>query len=210
MRYTEICFIAEEVPLLANRLSVFAATGLLLVLQACSTTGGTQQPAAEPDADTVPELTLNLPERADDCACLVTEEVDYTFLEKGFNALVAGEHIEAVQYFQSYQRLESSPQADWEAGIAIAYDSMLPQSPFYDPLAAAKSYRELEGQKVEGVPVHTKVLMMRDALQTFVGMGQQISDLKSDNAILQEDLQKREEAIKRLRELTLGQKAERP
>ena len=197
--------------MLANRFSAYAATGLLLLLQACTTTTGGAEPSApEPALDTVPELTLNLPEQAENCACLVMEEVDYTFLDKGFQALVAGEHIEAVQYFQRYQRLESSPQADWEAGIAIAYDSMLPHSPFYDPLAAVKSYGELKTQQVEGVPMHTKVLMMRDALETFVAMVQQISDLEGDNATLKADLQKREEAIKRLRELTLGQKAERP
>ena len=34
---------------------------------------------------------------------------------------------------------------------------------------------------------------------------EQISDLESDNALLRQDLEKREEALKRLRELTLGQ-----
>jgi hypothetical protein len=175
------------------------------MLQACSSTPATQQSAAEPAPEAVPELTLNLPEQAQDCACVVTEEADYTFLDKGFNALVAGDHIEAVQYFQRYQRLESSPQANWEAGIAIAYDSMLPDSPFYDPAAARTAYGNLKDQQVGGVPIHTKALMMRDALETFVAMEQQISDLESDNALLRQDLEKREEALKRLRELTLGQ-----
>lgn len=189
----------------AIRTNALATAGLLLMLQACSSTPSTQQSAAEPAPEAVPELTLNLPEQAQDCACVVTEEADYTFLDKGFNALVAGDHIEAVQYFQRYQRLESSPQANWEAGIAIAYDSMLPDSPFYDPGAARTAYGNLKDQQVGGVPIHTKALMMRDALETFVAMEQQISDLKSDNALLRQDLEKREEALKRLRELTLGQ-----
>lgn len=189
----------------AIRTNALATAGLLLMLQACSSTPATQQSAAEPAPEAVPELTLNLPEQAQDCACVVTEEADYTFLDKGFNALVAGDHIEAVQYFQRYQRLESSPQANWEAGIAIAYDSMLPDSPFYDPAAARTAYGNLKDQQVGGVPIHTKALMMRDALETFVAMEQQISDLKSDNALLRQDLEKREEALKRLRELTLGQ-----
>lgn len=189
----------------AIRTNALATAGLLLMLQACSSTPATQQSAAEPAPEAVPELTLNLPEQAQDCACVVTEEADYTFLDKGFNALVAGDHIEAVQYFQRYQRLESSPQANWEAGIAIAYDSMLPDSPFYDPAAARTAYGKLKDQQVGGVPIHTKALMMRDALETFVAMEQQISDLESDNALLRQDLEKREEALKRLRELTLGQ-----
>lgn len=189
----------------AIRTNALATAGLLVLLQACSSTPATQQSAAESAPEAVPELTLNLPEQAQDCACVVTEEADYTFLDKGFNALVAGDHIEAVQYFQRYQRLESSPQANWEAGIAIAYDSMLPDSPFYDPAAARTAYGNLKDQQVGGVPIHTKALMMRDALETFVAMEQQISDLESDNALLRQDLEKREEALKRLRELTLGQ-----
>lgn len=189
----------------ATRINALASAGLLLLLQACSSAPATQQSAPESAPEAVPEITLNLPEQAQDCACVVTEEADYTFLDKGFNALVAGDHIEAVQYFQRYQRLESSPQANWEAGIAIAYDSMLPDSPFYDPAAARTAYGKLKDQQVGGVPVHTKALMMRDALKTFVAMEQQINDLESDNALLRQDLEKREEALKRLRELTLGQ-----
>ena len=189
----------------AIRINALATAGLLLLLQACSSAPATPQSAPESAPEAVPDLILNLPEQAQDCACLVTEEADYTFLDKGFNALVAGDHIEALQYFQRYQRLESSPQANWEAGIAIAYDSMLPDSPFYDPAAARTAYGKLKDQQVGGVPVHTKALMMRDALKTFVAMEQQINDLESDNALLRQDLEKREEALKRLRELTLGQ-----
>ena len=50
--------------------------------------------------------------------------------------------------------------------------------------------------------------MMRDALETFVAMDRKITKLNSDNKALSEDLAKREEALKRLRELTLGQKVE--
>ena len=185
-----------------------AAATLALLLQACSTTPQVEEEAAaQPVADPqeVPELTLNLPQ-AEDCTCVPENPADYTFLDKGFTALAGGDHIEAVQYFQRYQRLESSPRADWEAGIAIAYDSILPHSPFYDPQAARKSYNRLKGQQVEGTPVHETVLIMRDSLQIFMTMRRQISRLKKDNAVLKEEVAKREEALKRLRELALGQK----
>lgn len=196
--------------MLANLKSGFAITGVVLLLQGCGATP-VAETTSQASSETVPELTLNLPENVEDCACAGTiADGDYTFLEKGFSALVAGEHIEAVQYFQSYQRLEARPQADWEAGIAIAYDSMLPRSPFYDPAAARKAYEELDDQEVDEAAVHANILMMRDALETLVAMDREISKLESDNGILREDLAKREEALKRLRELTLGQKEGRP
>jgi len=211
MRYTSGQTMREEVPLLPIRLPSVAAATLALLLQACSATPPVQEPVPAPaqDPNDVPELTLNLP-GPEKCTCNPDNQADYTFLEKGLSALFAGDHIEAVQSFQRYQRLESSALADWEAGIAIAYDSMLPRSPFYDPGAARKSYRRLRKQQVEGMPVHENILMMRDSLETFVAMDRQITDLESDNALLKEDLEKREEAIRRLRELTLGQKAARP
>ena len=193
----------------AIRISTLALTGLVLLLPGCASTPPPEEepkiPAAPMDPNDLPELTLNLPEQTD-VDCVRPDPVDYTFLDKGFSALVEGDHIEAVQYFQRYQRLEPTAEAAWEAGIAIAYDSMLPRSPFYDPAAAARSYERLQRQQVEGRRVHEKTLMMRDALETFAAMVHQIQDLETDNAMLSVNLAKREEALKRLRELTLGQK----
>ena len=173
-----------------------------------------QPPAADAQSPVVsspaePELTLNLPQEQD-CVCTPEQRVDHTFLEKGFDALEAGDHIEAVTYFQRYQRTESSTSADWEAAIAIAYDSMLSQSPFFDPAEASKAYRNLDASNVDMTSVHSKVLMMRDALATFTALQAEIRALKSDNAQLTDDLAKREEALKRLRELALGQRGATP
>lgn len=193
------------------RLSGLALAALFLLLQACAPTQTTEQAGvtAAEDPNEVPELTLNLPGE-DNCVCVPEDPPDYTFLEKGFSALVAGDHIGAVQHFQRYQRLESSPRADWEAGIAIAYDSMLPRSPFYDPQAARRSYNNLKQAPYDSLQPHENILMMRDALETFVALHRQLNASERDNAGLKEDLQKREEALKRLRELTLGQKGARP
>ena len=212
MRYTRcLTDLPEEVDLHAIRLPSLAAATLALLLQACATTPPEGEAAAEPAADpqAVPELTLNLPQQ-EDYTCVPESQADYTFLEKGFTALLDGDHAEAVQYFQRYQRLESSPQADWEAGIAIAYDSMLPQSSFYDPQAARKSYNRLKSQQVEGAPVHEKVLIMRDSLEIFMTMRAKIYRLNTDNAVLKEEVAKQEDALKRLRELALGQKGVTP
>lgn len=195
----------------AIRLPLLASALLVLLLQACATAPSVEEPAAEPtpQPQPVPELTLNLP-KDESCICVREEPADYTFLEKGFSALVVGDHVEAVQYFQQYKRLESSTEANWEADISIAYDSMLRSSPFYDPQAAGVSYERLQQQQPRGVQLHEKTLIMRDALATFAAMQQEISELEGDNAILTENLAKREEALKRLRELALGQKGATP
>lgn len=199
----------EESGLAVTRTTVFAIAVTAALLQACSNTPDRpEQAAADADAGPLPELTLNLPQQ--NCVCEQDTPDDYTFLEKGFSSLLDGEYIDAVQYFQRYQRLESSPRADWEAGIAIAYVSMLPRSPFYDPDAARKSFLELKKQNAKDLKVHDTTRLMRQSLLNFVILQQHIDDLESSNATLKGDLEKREDALKRLRELTLGQKGGSP
>ena len=173
-----------------------------VLLQGCQTS------PVEPDTvepEEVPELTLNLPQE-EDCICVVEDPTDYTFLERGFKALAEGDHIEAAQHFQRYQRLEKSATAEWEAGIAIAYISTLSASPFYDALEARKSYWKLRKAYSIDLQVHEQTLIMAQSLESFEVSERHINDLENNNAILKADLKKREEALKRLRELTLGQK----
>ena len=173
-------------------------------------TGCASQPPAPAD-DSAPaqerevELTLNLPEPP---ACDCPEPgADYTFLERGFRALAAGDSIEAVQYFQRYRRLEKNPTAAWEADVAIAYASILPNSPFYDLEAATAASAELQGrQPTEPAPHDTAVLLAR-ALEALVELARHLDDVEGSNAMLRQDLEKREQALRRLRELTLGQPA---
>ena len=124
-----------------SRLSHFLTAGLLVLLQACASAPSEEPVASEPEEDQ--ELTLNLPEQEPPLP-VAQPGLDDTFFDRGFSSLVVGDHVEAVTYFQRYQRTESSPVANWQAEIAIAYDSMLPQSPFYDPDAARKTYRRLK------------------------------------------------------------------
>lgn len=58
--------------------------------------------------------------------------------------------------------------------------------------------------------LHTKTLLMRQSLETFLQSERENRELRQANAKLQEDLEKREEALKRLRELTLGQTGSTP
>ncbi len=184
----------------------FVAAGGLVLLQACAAAPPAGNESARSAQDPVPELILNLPDQSDAaCACTSEEVVDHNLLDKGFRALAAGDHQEAVNYFRRYQRLESSPRVDWEAEIAVTYDKMFPSSPYYNSKAASESYHRLKRQQPEGVELHEKILMMRDALAIFVTLHAKIDDQQDENDVLSENLEKREKALKRLRELTLGQ-----
>ena len=133
--------------------------------------------------------------------------MDYTFLEQGYRALLDGEYDEAMAHFERYQQLESSPRADLEAGIAIAYVRMLPRSSFYDPVLARNSFKVLREQNAKELKVHEYTRLMRQSLLNLLQLQDKIDTLKAENATLKDDLKKREEALKRLRDLTLGQKA---
>ena len=182
-----------------------AVIATVCLLQACASAPD-DKPVVGNESAAVPELTLNLPEEG--CSCVATgEQSDYTFLEKGFDALEEGDYIEAVQSFQRYQRVEQSQEAQLEAKIAIAYVSTLSKSPFFDPVEARRAHRHLYDKLKPGMELHQKVLFMRDSLETFGVMQRHIVNLEASNATLTEDLRKREVALKRLRELALGQPA---
>jgi hypothetical protein len=179
---------------------------LTVLLGGCGSTPEQNSQAAA--GESVPEITLTMPQQnQSECQCTQKDQ-DYTFLEKGFNTLEAGEYLESLQYFQRYQRIENTATADAEAGIAIAYLSILPDSPIFDREAAAESYARVRRDTDADMELHGKVLLMRASLQTFFEMQRQVDQLKQGNSDLRKELQKREEAIKRLRDLTLGRESE--
>ncbi len=191
---------------------------LLVLLQACATAPEVvppaaveQPPVAAKKREPIGELDLNLPKSGDEaCNCAPQPGIDRTFLDKGFSRMAAGDYREAVNYFRRYQRLESSPSVNWEAGIAIAYVKMLPQSPYYNWRAAHEAYLRLMREQPTGIALHENIALLRETLAILVDLHLQINDLQSENATLGEDLEKREEALRRLRELMLGQKAVSP
>lgn len=193
------------------RFILIAAAGLAPLLAACAGTPAPSDPVEPPPASVsqpVPELTLNLPapETPSDCKCdTPASVVDPTFLDKGLTALNAGDFKEAVNYFRRYQRLESSPGVDWEAEIAIAYVKMLPQGPYYNWRASRDSYLRLVKEQPKGITIHQQIVLMRETLAILVDLHTQIDDFQRETATLSETLEKREEALRRLRELTLGQ-----
>ena len=127
-----------------------------------------------------------------------------SFLEKGYIELANGNHAEAVEYFNRYNRTETSTTAGWEAELAIAFVWSLATGPLFDADAARKSYRDLRTEDWQSMELHMQTQLARQALENFLGAEQQRRELRAQNKQLQEDLAKREEALKRLRELTLG------
>lgn len=199
----------KDIPVTAL-LPPLLAAGLAVLLTACVTVPEASEvavaeaPVESGPAAQAPELTLNLPTR-EQCQCQPLPERDLTFLERGYQALNQGDAVTALQHFQRYKRLETVAAAQWEADVAIAYLAMLPGSPLYDHDAAEQSYQSLGRRLQPEMQVHATALLMRDSLAAFALLNRQIADLESSNAGLREDLEKREEAIRRLRELTLGQ-----
>lgn len=184
----------------------------LVLLSACAPTPeitGTPEDTTDEARDTRarPELTLNLPRtRQRDCDCPEESRRDTTFFERGLNALAAGQVVEATEYFKRHQRLEESAVAQWEAQVALTWVGMLPDSPFFDRAAVAEAVEMLSAARpADGDPPHPAAKLMLDALGAFATMHRHLEDLEQVNATLRDDLDKREEAIKRLRELTLGQ-----
>jgi tetratricopeptide (TPR) repeat protein len=199
--------------LIIRGLPILLLLPVLGMLAACATA-----PPPAPTTETVPlspedvELTLNLPEERADCVCAPEPEndrgmLDRTFLDRGMETLAGGDYIEAVQHFQRYRRLEQAELAQWESELAIAYVSILPSSPFYDTDAALGAYTDLQAREPTGQK-HPSIVLMQQALESFVIMERHVQELEGRAAILQEDLDKREQALKRLRELTLGQPAD--
>lgn len=170
----------------------------------------TPAPAPTPaGAEQPTEIKLNLPQ-AQACNCTPEAARDFTFLEKGFSALSRGEYEDALEYFQRYRRMESSAAADWEADIAIAFTYSLSEGPVYDPDEARKSFRDLRKVDWQAMELHEQTLLMRQSLETFLQIERENRELESTNDTLRKDLEKREEALKRLRELTLGQTGSAP
>lgn len=199
--------------------TVVVAAAAVLTLSACVNSGQATPPTSPPQASApvaaeapvvdqqVPELNLNL-QAAKKCDCpAAASQEDFTFLEKGYRALLDGEYETAMENFQRYQRLESSPRASLEAGLAIAYLRMLPRGPYYNPELARSSFRLLREQDAKALKIHDYTRLMRQALLNMLKLEAEQQKLEEKNESLQADLKKREEALKRLRELTLGQKA---
>ncbi len=207
--------------MLLNAYRALAIVGCVVCFSACTASqqlatgpgdaaGAAGTAARDETQRQVPELNLNLPESSaaqQACACADLAAVNHTLLERGISALLNGDFADADSYFQRYQRLEKSQRASWETKVAAAYSRLMPNSPKYSSSAAKQAYQKVRKVPTDSGPPHEQVLIMHQALAMYFGLQTDLQNLEAKNAQLEQDLAKREAAIKRLRELTLGQKA---
>ena len=109
----------------------------------------------------------------------------------GLQALSQGDYAAAGEHFEEHAG-SGGEQASKEAAAGQA-------------LVDALSNYPVEGDPSTAGEVTDRSVLIDLVLALIAGLEQQIADLSAENAALSADLEKREEALKRLRELTLGQ-----
>lgn len=163
----------------------FAAFSLL---SACATPPEPEVAEAPPPE---PELNLNLPDpsvqASCDCNALAAEE---NYFDRGVRALAARDYQQARRYFERH-RQEGGDEVQREADVGIAFVTLMSEAVSTDSSTSI------------GVDERAEVMILAlAAVQTLEG---RIQALDALNRALSKDLEKREEALKRLRDLTLGQ-----
>jgi len=125
-----------------------------------------------------------------DCDALVSEAV--SDFDRGVRALADREYGVARIHFERH-REGGSAEMMREAEVGIAFAALM---------AEAESLAEADGI-LEALDERAEIMIL--ALAAVQALEGRIESLYPINAALTDDLEKRDEAIKRLRELTLGQ-----
>ena len=158
----------------------------LLLLSGCSlqpsdAASGGDQSGSDRSATGEPEASV--------CECPSDSPSDDFML--GLQALSEGDYAAAGQHFEKHA-LSGGKRAPREAAAGQALANTLSQYPVGEDSSTADE-------------ATNRAMLIDLVLMMIAGLEQQISDLSVENAALAVDLEKREEALKRLRELTLGQ-----
>ena len=109
----------------------------------------------------------------------------------GLQALSQGDYAAAGQYFEEHV-LSGGEQAPREASAGQALADTLSEYPTGEDSSTADEITD-------------RAMLIDLVLLLIAGLEQKVAELSAENAALAVDLEKREEALKRLRELTLGQ-----
>ena len=170
--------------------NVFVPLAMAALLSACA-----GAPDQEHDSAHVSDsqVTLNIPDpqSLSNCDCEALVDVNENYFDRGVRALAAREYDQAMDYFQRHRK-EASEEAQREADVGIAFVTLMSEA--VSSGGASDS---------SGVDERAEVMILAlAAVQTLEGRIQALDTL---NKGLSKDLEKREEALKRLRDLTLGQ-----
>ena len=162
-----------------------------MVLQACASQPA---PVESPEPKTVPDaVTLNIPEPAPaaDCDCEAWALAQENYFDRGVRALAARDYEQAKTYFERH-RASGGSEVQREADVGIAFVTLM-----------SDAIKGGDRDGAAGVDERAEVMILAlAAVQTLEG---RIQALNALNSALSKDLEKREEALKRLRDLTLGQ-----
>lgn len=178
------------------RFGTASLTGALAIVLALGGCASAPAPAPEPQPEPTPpapsELNIPLPNSEAGCDCPAADAVVENYFDRGVRALAARDYDRARVYFKRH-RDSDEPQAVREADVGIAFVTLLSQS----------EHAPADDAGASGVDERAEVMILAlAAIETLEG---QLAMLQQLNDALNSDLAKREEALKRLRDLTLGQ-----
>lgn len=167
----------------------------LLSLTAALLISGCGSAPEQPSTRATPpeaELTLNLPEpTAQSCDCDALAAAAETYFDRGVRALAARDYVQALRYFERH-RDDGSAQQLREAEVGIAFVTLMTEVVGSDQVNGSSAVDE-------------RAELMMLALAAVATLEGRIAAMDALNNALSKDLEKREEALKRLRDLTLGQ-----
>jgi len=154
-----------------------------------------QVPEPKPEPPPEKRVHLNLPEPTVDpvpaCDCEALARQQENAFDLGVHALAARDYDQARQHFEDH-RASGGDEAGREADVGIAFVTVMSE-------AANRGASD----SIESIDERAEVMILAlAAVQTLEG---RIEALDALNKALSRDLRKREEALKRLRDLTLGQ-----
>ncbi len=178
-----------------------------VLLQACGTLGADSAKRGPGAQEIESVVAVGAPTSGGICPsfCNVGRSRLITLLERGHKALTRGEYDKASKFFQAYRRAHPGRAASWEVEVAEVYMASLPGSPFYNPVQARIAAKALSPLPIKPSSVHSSSLLLHQMLEVLLKEQRDASSLKAQVKTLKNDIAVREAALKRLRELTLGQ-----
>ena len=159
----------------------------LLVLSGCSLQPSDAASGSGDQSGSDQSATIDL--EAIVCQCPNDSPSDDFLL--GLQALSQGDYAAAGQHFEEHA-LSGGEQASGEAATGQALADTLSEYPIGEDSSTANESTD-------------RSMLIDLVLVLIAGLEQKVAELSAENAALAVDLEKREEALKRLRELTLGQ-----
>ena len=168
-------------------LHAVACAVLMLTLIGCASS-----PVPEPEPILDSEINLHLPiDEPDDlpCQCVVAPSENY--FDRGVRALAARDYPQAKIYFDEH-RVSGAEDAEREADIGLAFVALL-------SLEVSENHPAYAASGID-----ERAEMMALALAAVTVLEDRLKALTALNEALSTDLERREDALKRLRDLALG------